>query len=213
MKFKTSVYKWIHLLIPLFVALLLQACAGSGVKISSIPLSKTENNKTPAYLIGSGDVLNIFVWGNDELSTVVPVRPDGRITTPLVEDVQASGRTPTQLARDIEKQLAKYVKKPVVTITVTNFIGRYSEQIRVVGEAAQPMSLSYTDNMTLLDVMIAVGGLTEFAAGNRASIIRKVNGEQQQISIRIDDLIRGGDITANFKINPGDIIIIPESLL
>ena len=213
MKFKISVYKWGQLLAPLFAVLLLQACAGSGIKTSSIPFPEGADNKTPSYLIGSGDMLNIFVWGNEELSTVVPVRPDGRITTPLVEDVQASGKTPTQLARDIEKQLAKYVKKPVVTVTVTNFIGRYSEQIRVVGEAAQPRSLPYTDKMTLLDVMIAVGGLTEFAAGNRASIIRKVNGEQQQIPIRIDDLIRGGDITANFIIYPGDIIIIPESLL
>lgn len=213
MKLTTSVFKWVPVLIPIIALLMLQACTGSNVKTSSIPLSKAADSITPTYLIGSGDILNVFVWGNEELSTEVPVRPDGRITTPLVEDVQASGKTPTQLARDIENQLAKYVKKPVVTVTITNFIGRYSEQIRVVGEAAQPKSLPYTDRMTLLDVMIAVGGLTKFAAGNRASIIRKVNGEQQQIPLRIDDLIRGGDITANFIIHPGDIIIIPESLL
>lgn len=170
-----------------------------------------EGEETPYYLIGPGDSLNIFVWRNPDLSTSVPVRPDGRITIPLVEDLQASGKTPTQLARDIEKALAKYVKDPLVTVMVTGFVGPYSQQIRVVGEAAQPQALPYRDRMTLLDVMIAVGGLTEFAAGNRARLIRIVDGEQQVMELRLDDLLKDGDISANIPMLPGDTLIIPES--
>ncbi len=167
--------------------------------------------KVPHYVIGAGDNINIFVWGNPELSTSVPVRPDGRITTPLAEDVQASGKTPSQLAREMEARLSRYIKNPVVTVTVSSFVGRASEQIRVVGEAAQPQSLPYRENMTLLDVMIAVGGLTEFAAGNRATLVRTVNGERKQYRVRVDDLIRDGDIRANVDMLPGDVLIIPEA--
>ncbi len=170
-----------------------------------------EGEETPYYLIGPGDSLNIFVWRNPDLSTSVPVRPDGRITIPLVEDLQASGKTPTQLARDIEKALAKYVKDPLVTVMVTGFVGPYSQQIRVVGEATRPQALPYRDRMTLLDVMIAVGGLTEFAAGNRARLIRIVDGEQQVMELRLDDLLKDGDISANIPMLPGDTLIIPES--
>jgi len=166
---------------------------------------------TPTYLIGPGDGLKIFVWGNADLSTAVVVRPDGLITTPLIEDIKASGLSPTDLARNLEKNLSKYVKNPKVTVTVTNFVGRYKEQIRVVGEAAKPQSLSYKENMTVLDVMIAVGGLTKYAAGNRAKLVRTVNGERIKINLRLDDLIKDGDIDANVKIRPGDVIIIPES--
>lgn len=163
------------------------------------------------YLIGPGDSLQVFVWRNPELSATVPVRPDGKITTPLVEDVVASGKTSTQLAREMEQRLALYVKSPVVTVTVIKFVGRFSEQIRVVGEAAKPQSLAYRENMTLLDVLIDVGGLTEFANGNKARIIREKDGKQRQFIVRLDDLVKQGDITANITMMPGDILIIPES--
>jgi polysaccharide export outer membrane protein len=166
---------------------------------------------TPDYIIGAGDSIEIFVWRNPELSSGVTVRPDGKITTPLVEDVPASGKTPTQLARDMEKELSVYVKNPVVTVMVGGFIGPYTEQIRVVGQASSPQALPYRDQMTLLDLMIAVGGLTEFAAGNKAIIVRVIDGEWQQFGVRIDDLINGADISANTYILPGDILIIPES--
>jgi len=166
----------------------------------------------PDYIIGPGDTVQVFVWRNPELSATVPVRPDGKITTPLVEDLQASGKTPTQLARDMEKALAKYIKNPIVTVIVTGFVGRYTEQVRVVGEAARPQALPYKEGMTLLDVMIAVGGLTEFAAGNRARLVRVVDGKQQVYNVRLEDLIRKGDVTANVQIMPGDVLIIPEAL-
>jgi polysaccharide export outer membrane protein len=164
------------------------------------------------YLIGAGDSLNVVVWRNPDLSIILPVRPDGKITTPLVEDLQASGKTPTQLARDIEKALAKYIQTPVVTVMVTNFGGPYSQQIRVIGEAAKPQALPYRENMTLLDVMIAVGGITDFADGNKASILRTGGGKTQQFGVRLTDLVRAGDLSANVAIRPGDVLIIPQSL-
>ena len=166
---------------------------------------------TPDYIIGAGDSIDIFVWRNPELSSGVTVRPDGKITTPLVEDVPASGKTPTQLARDMEKELSVYVKNPVVTVMVGGFIGPYAEQIRVVGQAANPQALPYRDQMSLLDLVIAVGGLTEFADGNKAIVVRVIDGEWQQFGVRIDDLINGADISANTYVLPGDILIIPES--
>ena len=166
---------------------------------------------TPDYIIGAGDSVNIFVWRNPELSSDVTVRPDGKITTPLVEDVPASGKTPTQLARDMEKELSVYVKNPVVTVMVGGFIGPYDEQIRVVGQATNPQALPYRDQMSLLDLMIAVGGLTEFADGNKAIVVRVIDGEWQQFGVRIDDLINGADISANTYMLPGDILIVPES--
>ena len=165
----------------------------------------------PQYLVGPGDSLNIQVWRNPELSMTVAVRPDGKITTPLVEDLPASGRTPTQLAREIEKALSKYVQSPVVTVIVGGGVGPYSEQIRVLGEAARPQALPYRENMTLLDVMIVVGGITDFAAGNRASILRTVGGRREQLGVRLRDLLRGGDLTANVAVRPGDVVIIPQS--
>lgn len=191
-----------------FFLLLLTGCAANN---SQGLRSATYNGEVPLYLIGPGDNVQIFVWGNTDLSASVPVRPDGRITTPLVEDVVASGKTSTQLARDMEKELARYIKNPVVTVTVTGFTGRFSEQIRVIGEAAKPRSLPYKEHLTVLDVMIAVGGLTKFAAGNKASIVRMVDGKQIQYIVRLDDLIRNGDILANVDMQPGDILIIPEA--
>jgi polysaccharide biosynthesis/export protein len=163
------------------------------------------------YLVGPGDTLNIVVWRNPEVSTTVPVRPDGKFSTPLVEDIQASGKTPTQLARDIEKALAKYIQDPVATVIVTGFSGPLSQQIRVVGQATRPQALPYRDRMTLLDVMIAVGGITDFAAGNKATLVRSSAGKIAQYSLRLEDLIRAGDITANVEMRPGDVLIIPES--
>lgn len=191
----------------IWVSLVLQGCASDARVSRDIP---TEG--TPDYLIGPGDSVQIFVWRNPELSATVPVRPDGKITTPLVEDVQASGKTPTELARDMEQVLAKYIRDPVVTVIVNRFVGRFSEQIRVVGEATQPQALPYREKMTLLDVMISVGGLTDFAAGNRATIVRTVNGQEKQFEVHLEDLIRDGDISANLKMMPGDILIIPEAL-
>lgn len=133
------------------------------------------------------------------------------MSTPLVEDLVAAGKTPTQLARDIERELANYLKEPLVTVMVSGFVGPYSQQIRVVGEAGKPQVLAYRAQMSLLDVMISVGGLTEFAAGNKATVVRNLEGQQQQYSVRLDDLIREGDISANVPMLPGDILIIPES--
>ena len=161
------------------------------------------------YLIGPLDTVNIIVWRNPELSLSVPVRPDGFISTPLVEDLLAIGRNPTDLARDLEKALGKYSRDPVVTVVVTAFAGAASEQIRIVGEATRPQAIPYRQNMTLLDVMIQVGGLTDFADGNGAVLVR---GKEQgkQYSVRIKDLIKRGDISANVDVRPGDVLIIPQ---
>ncbi len=163
------------------------------------------------YLIGPGDSLDIFVWRNPEVSTTVIVRPDGMINVPLVEDLSVTSKTPTQVAREIETELSKYIKEPIVSVNVGGFIGPYREQVRVIGEAAEPQSLPYNEDMTLLDLMIVVGGLTDFADGNMAILARVVDDEQRQYTIRIDDLVRDGDLSANVDILPGDIIIIPEA--
>jgi len=194
----------------LVVAVLLAGCAGS----PAVPLA--DAGPEPAgykheYRIGPGDNVIISVWRHPEVSLTVPVRPDGKITTPLVEDLPASGKTGTELARDIEKALAKYIQDPVVTVTVTGFVGPYGQQIRVIGQAAKPQALPYREGMSVMDVVIAVGGLTEFAAGNRASIVRSVEGKQQKVGVRLNDLIRNGDISANMPVRPGDILVIPES--
>ena len=140
----------------------------------------------------------------------VPVRPDGKISAPLIDEMPAHGRNSVELARDLEKRLEKYIRDPVVTVIVTSFVGPYSEQVRVVGEAARPQFLAYKQKMTVLDVMIAVGGLTDFAAGNSATILRASEGNKQY-SVRLKDLIKGGDISANVEVRPGDILIIPQS--
>ena len=165
----------------------------------------------PDYLIGPGDSVNIIVWRNPEVSMSVPVRPDGKITTPLVEDLPAAGKTSTQLARDIEAALAKFIQQPVVTVVITEFVGNFGDQIRVIGQAARPQALPYRRKMSLMDVLIAVGGVTEYAAGNKASIVRTVDGKQEKLTVRLDDLIKDGDISANMMMRPGDILVIPES--
>ena len=163
------------------------------------------------YVIGPGDGLNINVWRNPELSMSVTVRPDGKVSAPLVEELQAQGKTPVELARDVEKRLATYVRDPVVTVLVSGFVGPYSEQIRVVGEASKPQALPYKQKMTVLDVMIAVGGLTDFADGNSAIIMRGADGNKRY-SVRLKDLVKRGDVSANVEMRPGDILIIPQSL-
>lgn len=204
-KYKANLGKYSAIVLAAVCALALGGCATRGQQ----PIETQVTD--PQYLIGPGDAVNIIVWRNPEVSMSVPVRPDGKITTPLVEDLPAAGRTSTQLARDIEKSLAKYIQEPVVTVVVTNFVGNYTEQIRVIGQAAKPQALPYRRDMSLMDVLIAVGGVTEFASGNRASVIRNVDGKQQKLAVRLDDLIKDGDVSANMAMRPGDILVIPES--
>ena len=196
--------------LPVFAVALLAACAGNAGRYPLAPaLASTQNY---SYIIGPGDNINIIVWRNPELSMAVPVRPDGKFSTPLIDEMTAQGKNSVEVARDIEKQLGKYVRDPIVTVIVTGFVGPYDQQIRVVGEASRPQALPYKQRMTLLDVMIAVGGLTDFAAGNKATILRAGEGGKQY-SIRLKDLVKRGDISANVEMMPGDILIIPQSLL
>jgi len=185
--------------------------AGCGSPDPSVHELPWQSSVDYDYIIGPGDQLEIFVWRNPDLSQSVPVRPDGKISVPLVEDLPAADKTATQLARDIERALSKFVRDPLVTVIVSGFQGVYQTQVRVIGQAAQPQALPYRDNMTLLDVMIAVGGLTQFAAGNRSTLVRTVDGQTTQATVRLEDLIRDGDISANAPVAPGDIIIIPEA--
>ncbi|OIR07116.1 polysaccharide biosynthesis/export protein [mine drainage metagenome] len=194
---------WLSLTLAVCLPVLL--IAGCATQYPAAPLSAMTDQYN--YIIGPGDNVNIVVWRNPELSMSVPVRPDGKITTPLVEDLPAMGKDPSTLARDIEKALAKYIRDPVVTVVVTGFVGPYSEQIRVIGEAAKPQVLAYKQKMTLLDVMIAVGGITDFADGNHATILRA----NHQYSVRLKDLIKRGDVSANVEMKPGDVLIIPQS--
>ncbi|AUB83213.1 XrtA/PEP-CTERM system exopolysaccharide export protein [Candidatus Thiodictyon syntrophicum] len=180
-------------------------------KFSSLPEATYELRSASKYKIGPGDSVQIFVWRYPEVSTTVPVRPDGYITAPLLEDIPASGKTPTELARDLEQALSVYLRDPLVTVIVQGFQGIYPEQIRVLGEAAHAQSLRYIDGMTLLDLMIAVGGTTQFAAGNRAVLMRFEKGERKRYTVRLDDLIKRADMAANVDMRPGDILIIPES--
>ena len=189
-------------------ALVLNACAA---RTDLPPAAPVEAADSGLYRIGPGDTLRIFVWGNPQLSDTVPVRPDGRISIPLLEDLVAIDRTPTEFAREIESKLSAYVEEPLVTVIVTGFVGPFTRQVRVVGEAAEPQAIPFRVAMTALDVMIEVGGLTEFAAGNRATLVRIVDGEQRQFRVRLDDLVKDGDISANVEMRPGDVLIIPES--
>ena len=195
----------------LAAACMVVALAGCGGGPSLPPAAAVNYDPSPDYFIGPLDSLNIFVWRNPELSQNVPVRPDGRISIPLVQDLPAAGKTPTQLASDIEGQLKKFVQDPIVTVIVTSFNGPYSRQVRVVGEAAHPQAIPYRDNMTLLDVMIASGGLTLYAAGNRSTIVRTVGDKETAFRVRIADLIKDGDVSANVQMLPGDVLIIPQS--
>ena len=190
----------------LSMALLLAAC-------STLPPAPPKVASTDfRYTVGPGDKLQISVWRNPELSATVPVSPDGKITSPLIEDLQAAGKNPEELARDIEEQLKRFIREPTVTVVVAEAVGNSQHQVRVVGQAARPAAIPFRQGMTLLDVMIQVGGITEFAAGNRAVLIRTTENNKQY-SVRLQDLLRGGDVSANVELLPGDVIMIPEGLL
>ncbi len=192
--------------LALLAAALFAACGTTGLP----PAPASASASDYSYVIGAGDTLSIIVWRNPELSLSVPVRPDGKISAPLVDELVAQGKTSTAVARDIEKRLATFVRDPVVTVIVTTFVGPFSEQIRVVGEATRPQFLPFRQKMTVLDVMIAVGGLTEFADGNGATLVRTSEGNKQY-AVRLKDLVRRGDVSANVEMRPGDILIIPQS--
>lgn len=202
----------VRLLLVLAGVALLSGCS-QHEKLPPAPFVPPDEGPGPNYLIGPGDGVSIHVWRNPELSVGVTIRPDGRMSMPLVEDLPATGKTPSELARDIEEQLGVYITQPIVTVVVQNFFGPFSQQVRVVGEAASPQAIPYRANMTLLDVMIQVGGLTEFAAGDRATLVRFEDGEQKEYSVEIESLLKDGKINANVKILPGDVLIIPESIL
>jgi polysaccharide biosynthesis/export protein len=187
----------------------LAGCANTPSNLPPAPATVTASDYT--YLIGPGDALSLVVSRNPELSQSVIVRPDGKISAPLVDEIVAQGKTTNQLARELEKRLGRFVRDPVVSVIVSGVVGQASEQVRVIGEAARPQFLPFRQRMTLLDVMIAVGGLTQFAAGNRATIVRPSEGNKQY-SVRLNDLVKGGDISANVEMRPGDIVIIPQGL-
>lgn len=193
----------------LIAVLVVAGCHNAPPLPPAPPASALPSNE---YIIGPGDKLTIFVWRNPELSINVDVRPDGRLSIPLVEDVVAIGKTPTQLARELEQRLSKYIKEPVVTVIAQGFVGPFSEQVRVIGEAAEPRALPYRTDMTVLDAMIEVGGLTRYAAGNDAVIVRTTSGKQFTYAVHLDSLIRDGDVSSNVALQPGDILIIPERL-
>jgi polysaccharide export outer membrane protein len=171
------------------------------------PLAEADANR---YRIGPSDVIQVFVWRNPELTTTVPVRPAGKISTPLVEDTVANGKTPTELARDVEKVLAEYIRSPQVSVIVTQPASLFS-QVRVVGQVRQPAPLAYRQGMTVLDALLAVGGLGDFAAGNRAKIVRTTDGKTQEIRVKADDLVNKGDMGQNRELQPGDVLVVPES--
>lgn len=204
-------------LIGVTVFLWLGGCGGPYDPFHATPtqpvVEKAASKAADDYIIGSGDQLSIFVYRNPDLSEGgVAVRPDGRISTPLIEDIVAAGKTPSHLAREIETRLSKYIQEPNVTVIVRSFIGPPDRQVRVIGEATDPIAIPYRDHMTLLDVMIATRGLTKYAAGNRAVIVRtEPGGKSQTVKVRLSDLIKDGDISQNLEMNPGDTLIIPQS--
>lgn len=193
------------------IAISIAGCGG-GTGPAGFAGASSESPTDEQYVIGAGDGLQVFVWGHNDLTTTVSVRPDGNISTPLVEDLQAAGRTPTELARAIETALSEYVRSPTVTVIVQQFVGEFDRQVRVVGQATAPKSLNFRSGMTLLDVMIEVGGLSDFAAGNKAKIVRKENGQEIVINVRVKDLLNRGDMRQNVRMQPGDVLIIPESV-
>jgi len=197
-------------------SVVLSGCANAAPKPELPPAQFVAMQEGPSeeYVIGPLDQLTVFVWRNPELGAKVQVRPDGRITTPLIADMPAVGKTPAMLAEDIRLQLSQYIQDPLVSVIVDGFSGTYSQQIRIVGATEKPASIPYRANMTVLDAMIAVGGLSEYAAGNRARLIRfdKASGKQTEYSLRLSDLLKKGKSKANVMLNPGDVIIIPESM-
>ncbi len=202
--------------IALIGAMLLGGCAtvhGGTERLPPAAFASASEGPGADYIVGPLDQLSIFVWRNPELSTSVTVRPDGRLTVPLIDDLPATGQTPTQLARTIEERLSKYIQNPIVSVIVAGFNGPYAQQVRIVGQATRPAAIPYRANMTLLDAMVAVGGLTEYAAGNRARLVRfdRKDNRQHEYALKITSLMEDGRASANVRIEPGDVIIIPES--
>lgn len=208
----------------LLLMTVLGGCADSGpppgtaarpaaaVAAPATPAAAAEVTSSAQYVIGAGDQLGISVYRAPELSVPsLPVRPDGRISMPLIPDIIAAGKTPTQLGKELEDRLKEYVKDPIVTVMVSNFIGPFSRQVRVIGAATEPMAIPYRDHMTVLDVMIVTKGLTKFAAGNRAIIVRLNGDRRDTIKVRLGDLLKDGDIEQNVEMLPGDTLIIPET--
>lgn len=191
--------------------LLLCSCTGTQAQQPAKDTAPPQGKTSDQYLIGPGDTLQIFVWRNADLSTTVPVRPDGKISTPLVENMTAVGKTPSQLARDMEVVLSEYVRSPKVNIIVTVPVSTFS-QVKVVGQVKQPQALAYREGMTVLDVILAVGGLAEFASGNRAKIVRSEGGKTQEIRVRLGDLLNKGDVRQNLLVKPGDVLVVPQSM-
>jgi polysaccharide export outer membrane protein len=197
-------------LLAVSVAIGLSACGTTTSSVSS-DIQAAPPAAVTDYVIAPGAVLNVFVWQHPDLSATVPVRPDGKISTPLVEDMVAAGKTPTALARDMETVLSKYIRQPTVNIIMDTASPSFQQQVRVVGQAANPQALAYSEGMTLLDVMIQVGGLGEFAAGNRAKLMRRTADGQVEVPLRLNSLLNGGDMKQNLAVQPGDVIIIPEA--
>ena len=201
---------------PVLAMMLLSSCVGGGGRpeLQPAPIGGGREAPSEEYIIGPLDQLNIFVWRNPDLSAKVQVRPDGRITVPLISDMPAVGKTPAMLADDLRYALSEYIKDPIVSVIVENFSGTSSQQIRIVGATEKPAAIPYRANMTLLDAMISVGGLSEFASGNRARLVRvdRRSGRQVEYRLRLGDLLKNGDVSANVKLEPGDVIIIPESM-
>ena len=202
-------FRLINWIAAVFCAWAAAACAP--VSTEAPLVSDVDPTISKDYLIGPGDELEIFVWRNEDLTTTVPVRPDGRISIPLIDDLQAAGKTPTQLGKDIEGRLSEFIQEPIVTVIVTGFLGPFGEQIRIVGAGVEPRAIPYRDNMTLLDAVIEVGGLTEFAAGNNAKIWRRRAQGDNVFRVRLNDLLKDGDLSANVPLVPGDVIIVPQS--
>lgn len=208
---KKAAVKSIGVGIFVSLAAVLAACSDRDT-LPAAELGAT-GQEAPLYRIGPGDSLTLFVWRNPELSTTVAVRPDGRISVPLIDDLQASGKTPSDLAEDVERELGVFIQDPFVTVIMSSFVGQYDQQVRVLGEAANPQAIPFRADMTLLDVMISVGGLTEFADGDSATLVRVVEGQQTEYGLELDRLLKDGDVGANVALLPGDVIIIPESFL
>ncbi len=190
--------------------LCLAACGSTLPPPDSGPLGSTAH--TGEYVIGPGDSLEVFVWGQPDLSVTVPVRPDGRVSTPLIDDLVAVGKTPTQLAAEMQEVLSEYIRSPEVSVIVQDFVGTFGSQIRVLGQVIEPGPVPYRERLTLLDVITEVGGLTEFAAGNRGRLVRTVDGTSEEFRIRVDDLVNKGRIEENVLMRPGDVVIIPEAI-
>jgi len=191
--------------------LMMTGCATRSSDLPELPQASGDAQFSTRYRIAPGDSVQIFVWRNPEVSTTVPVRPDGLLSAPLLEEVPAAGKTPAELARDLEAELSTYLRDPLVTVIVNGFVGTFNEQIRVLGEAAKPRSMLYRDSMTVLDVLVETGGLTQYADGNNSILVRRVDGEMVEYRLRLDDLAQNGDVTANIDMRPGDVLIVPEA--